>query len=143
MKSKKFTVFIAGVMQGSKTEGIHSQDYRTEITNILNKHLKNVEVVDPDKTDPDRLNYNFEQSKKMFFDYCAVAGKVDLLISFLPIASMGSSIEMWNAYQANIPIFTITPMPQNWVIKLLSKEVFSDLEDFDKRVLKILNNYFK
>lgn len=141
--NKKIKVFIAGVMQGSRKDGIHSQDYRSAITNILSKHIDNVEVVDPDKTDPDRLNYNFDQSKKMFFDYCAVAGKVHLLISYLPTASMGSAIEMWNAYHADIPIFSITPMPQNWVIKLLSKEIFSDLEDFEKRAQSIINIYFR
>lgn len=138
-KNNKFRIFIAGVMQGSKMDGIHSQDYRITIAKILSKHIDNIEIIDPDKTDPDRLNYNFEQSKKMFFDYCTIAENVDLLVSYLPTASMGSAIEMWSAYHANVPIFSITPMPQNWVIKLLSREIFSDLSDFEKRVKSVID----
>lgn len=120
-------------MQGSRKDGkIYSQEYRNELTSILNKWNKDIEVVDPDKTDPNRLFYSEEQAKKMFFDYCDCVKKVDLLISFLPKASMGTAVEMWEAYHAKVPIITISPMNTNWVIKLLSNKIYKKIEDFKK-----------
>ena len=128
---KKFKVFIAGVMQGSRRDGkIFSQRYRSEITRILSRWNNNLEVVDPDKTDPDRLFYNKRQARKMFFDYCDHVRKVDLVVSFLPKASMGTAIEMWEAYHAKVPIISISPMKTNWVIKLLSNKVYGRIKDF-------------
>jgi hypothetical protein len=43
---------------------------------------------------------------------------------------MGTAIEMWHGYQRGIPIFTISPLGENWVVKLLSRRVFASLEDF-------------
>lgn len=124
-------VFIAGVMQGNrKDSNIHSQEYRAIITQKLSELIDEVEVVDPDLTDPDRLTYTNEQAKNMFMKYCNIAGEVDLLISYLPEASMGSAVEMWMAHQNNVPIVTISPMKANWVVKLLSKAVYTDLEEF-------------
>ena len=136
-------IFIAGIMQGNrKDELIHSQDYRKIISNKLSKIVGNVEVVDPDKTDPNRLSYSHEQAKEMFFKYCRIAGKADLLIAYIPEASMGSAVEMWMAYKARIPIVTISTMKSNWVIKLLSSEIYETLEEFtenfDSNMLKKL-----
>ena len=136
-------VFIAGVMQGNrKDSNIHSQKYRAVITQKLSELIDEIEVVDPDLTDPDRLTYTHEQAKNMFMKYCNTAGKVDLLISYLPEASMGSAIEMWMAHQNNVPIVTISPMKANWVVKLLSKAVYTNIEEFlssfNKEVLNSL-----
>lgn len=130
-------VFIAGVMQGNKKKhGIRSQEYREKIAKHLSEILPGVDIVDPDKTDPDRLKYNDEEAAEMFFRYCKVAGKVDFLISYLPEASMGSAVEMWIAHESNIPIVTISPISHNWVVRLLSNMIFPDFESF----LKEFNN---
>lgn len=137
-------VFIAGVMQGNrKKHGIRSQNYRDRISNHLHKISRDLEVVDPDKTDPNRLSYNNQQAADMFFKYCDIAGKVNLLIAYIPEASMGSAIEMWVAYKSNVPILVISPLAHNWVVKLLSKKIYADLESFeksfDRETLKELN----
>lgn len=136
-------VFIAGVMQGNKKEfGIHSQDYRLIISNIITEVIEQIEIIDPDRSDPDRLSYNDEQSADMFFKYCSIAGEVDILIAYVPEASMGSAIEMWNAYQSGIPVLTISPLCHNWVIKHLSTRIFKDLADFrtsfNKKLLHVI-----
>ena len=124
-------VFIAGVMQGNrKDHKIHPQDYRAVITKRLSGLFEDVEIINPDITDPDRLTYTHEQAKNMFMKYCRIAGEVDLLISFIPEASMGSAVEMWMAHQNNVPIITISPIKANWVVNLLSNIVYEDLEEF-------------
>lgn len=138
-------VFIAGVMQGNrKDHKIHPQDYRAVITKKLSELFENVEVIDPDITDPDRLTYTHEQARDMFMKYCRIAGEVDLLVSFIPEASMGSAVEMWMAHQNNVPIITISSIKANWVVKLLSNIVYEDLEEFlssfDRAVLDDLKS---
>lgn len=137
-------VFIAGVMQGNKKEhGILSQDYRRQIAEHLQRIFPSVEIVDPDKTDPERLSYDDKRAADMFFRYCRVAGKVDLLISYLPEASMGSAVEMWMAHEAGIPVITISPLSHNWVVRLLSRKVYSSLDNFENefnsQIFKELN----
>lgn len=137
-------IFLAGVMQGNKkVYGIRSQDYRKKITGIIKAVLPNATVIDPDITDPNRLSYTKEQSSDMFFRYCKMASEVDLVVSFIPEASMGSAIEMWIAYNAKIPILTISPMDYNWVVKLLSRKIYLSIEEFENNftstLLKELN----
>ncbi len=131
-------VFIAGVMQGNRRDNkIYPQDYRKVIkSKLLGLYHGEIEIIDPDETDPSRLTYNLNQAKDMFIKYTEIAGKVDLLISFLPEASMGSAIEMWSAYNSKTPIITISPLKSNWVIKLLSTVVYSSLEEFNQKLNK-------
>jgi hypothetical protein len=138
-------IFIAGVMQGNKREyAIHSQDYREQIAKRLQQIIPDVEIIDPDKTDPARLTYNDQDAATIFFKYCEMAGKVDLLISYIPEASMGTAIEMWVAYKAGIPIITISPLKLNWVVKLLSSHVYENINDFcDKLDIRTLNKILK
>jgi len=127
-------VFIAGIMQGNRKDKlIYSQDYRRIITNKLAELFESVDVIDPDRTDPERLTYTHEQAKEMFFKYCTIAGEADLLIAYIPEASMGSAVEMWMAYQAKIPIITISTMNSNWVVKLLSNVIYESLDEFLER----------
>ena len=80
----------------------------------------------------------------MFFNYCEIAGKVDLLIAYIPEASMGTAIEIWVAYKAGIPILTISRLKSNWVVKLLSTRVYENINDFcDKLDMKILNKILR
>ena len=126
-------IFIAGVMQGNRNDNkIYSQNYRKEIADILSPIIPDLDIVDPDITDPDRLNYTNEQAAEMFFRYSFMAGTVDLLVSYIPEASMGSAVEMWEAWKNKIPVITISPLKLNWVVKLLSAKVYPTIEDFKK-----------
>jgi len=62
-----------------------------------------------------------------------------------PQASMGTAIEMWQAFQARVPIVSISPMAANWVIRHLSDAVLPDLDAFrgwvaDGGLSQLLNN---
>lgn len=125
-------IFIAGVMQGNRKDTkIHSQNYRKDIIEILGQD-PTLEVVDPDTTDPDRLNYTHRQAADMFFRYNLMVGKVDLVIAYVPEASMGTAIEMWEAWKNKIPVITISPLKHNWAVKLLSSQSYSTIKEFAK-----------
>lgn len=123
--------FIAGIMQGSRTDGgIDAQDYRREIARILRRHVPGAEVLDPWELHPDSVSYSSEQAKQTLLELSALAGQVDVLVAYVPAASMGTAIEMWNAYQTGVRVYTISPLADNWVVRSLSERVFPDVAAF-------------
>ena len=77
-------IFIAGIMQGSRTDkGIDAQDYRHEITQILQKHISGVEVVDPLA-----LDNSLQPSCQRFFKFKLRSGP-----PFLPVFNIDKILE--------------------------------------------------
>jgi len=58
------------------------------------------------------------------------AAASDLLIAFVPTASMGTALEMYVAHERGVPVVTISPLAENWVVRALSRRVYPDLPDF-------------
>ena len=124
-------IFIAGVMQGSRIElSITAQTYREEIADIIQAHLPEVEILDPNRIHPDSVSYDRERAKRTFVEMSELAAQVDALVAYVPEASMGTAVEMWQAYRAGIPVYTISPLAENWVVFTLSREVFPDMAAF-------------
>ncbi len=124
-------VFIAGIMQGSRKDRyIDDQDYRRIISEILTEHRANVEILDPNELHPNGVDYDDELAKATLLEMANLASKVDLTLAYVPQASMGTALEMWKAFEANVPLVTISPMAANWVIKHLSSVVLPDLNAF-------------
>ena len=68
------------------------------------------------------------RENKTLLEMAALAGRADVLVAYVPSASMGTAIEMWHAYQSDVPVYTISPMADNWVVCSLSDRVFSDMQ---------------
>jgi hypothetical protein len=129
-------VFIAGIMQGSRRDtGIDAQDYRHRITVILQRHVPGIEVLDPFALHPDSVTYGPDRAKQTLLELATLAGRADALIAYAPSASMGTAIEIWNAYQNGVPVYTISPLVKNWVISSLSTRVFPDIAAFEAFVV--------
>lgn len=124
-------VFIAGIMQGSRRDGgVDDQDYRREIARIMQRHVPGVEVLDPFTLHPNGVTYSPEQAKQTLLDLIALAGQADVLVAYVPSASMGTALEMWNACQNGVRVYTISPMENNWVVHSLSERIFPDIPAF-------------
>jgi hypothetical protein len=129
-------VFIAGIMQGSRTdEGIVAQNYRQEVTQILRDHVPGVEVVDPIALHPDSVGYSPERAKQTLVELAEEASRASALVAYVPAASMGTAIEMWQAYRSDVPVYTISPLTSNWVVRSLSTRVFPDIAAFQAFVV--------
>lgn len=128
--------FIAGIMQGSLAEAaIHDQSYRVVIGAAIKARFVEAEVIDPMELHPDGgLNYGPEEAKRTLLEMADEAARADVLIAYLPEASMGTAVEMWEAHRAGKPILTISPLAENWVIRFLSTRVFPSLEAFESFV---------
>jgi len=130
-KERNMRLFIAGIMQGSRNDReIDAQDYRREIARIVHRHIPGVEVLDPLEMHPDSVNYGPERAKQTLLEMIALAGQVDVLVAYVPSASMGTAIEMWSAYQSGARIYTISPLVHNWVVCSLSERIFPDIAAF-------------
>ncbi len=124
-------VFIAGIMQGSRLDRyIDDQDYRRLITEALQRHWDHVEVVDPNELHPNGVDYDDQTAHQVLLELADLAAQCDLLVAYAPEASMGTAIEMWQAFQAGSPIVAISPMAANWVIRHLSDVLLPDLQAF-------------
>ena len=123
--------FVAGIMQGSRQDDdIGDQDYRTAIRDIILRKYPEAEVVCPMELYPDSPGYGYERGKQTFLDLVDRASEADVVVAYLPEASMGTAIEMWQAYGGGARVLAISPMANNWVVKFLSDRVFPTMEDF-------------
>lgn len=125
-------LFLAGIMQGSMTEkGLHTQDYRAHLKRLLAEHFPEAEVYDPLADHRNSLDYDRRTGRDVFFHHNLMCREIDVLIAFVPQASMGTAIEMWEAYQHGAVILTISPMKHNWTIKFLSHARYDGLPQFE------------
>ena len=128
-------VFIAGVMQGERRDNqIDSQSYRSRITEALQTHLPEVSITDPYALNPNSVNYGADQARHTFLTMTKEAGKADLMIAYLPSVSMGTAMEMWEAYRAGVPIIAVTPYVHHWAIRFTANEILPDLETLFQRI---------
>jgi hypothetical protein len=128
-------IFIAGIMQGSRLDSdIADQSYRLAIAAAVRRGDPLAEIVDPNELHPEGASYDDVLARRTLFELLTEAARADLLIAYAPSASMGTAIEMWQAYQGGIPIVTISPMAANWIVRYLSAVVLPDLAAFDEWV---------
>lgn len=123
-------------MQGSRADiGIHDQSYRVAIGEAIKARFAEAEIIDPIEMHPEGgLNYGPEEAKRTLLELAEEAARADVLIAYLPEASMGTAVEMWQAYRAGKPILTISPLAENWVVRFLSTRVFPSLGAFESFV---------
>ena len=124
--------FLAGIIQGSNAgKSLHDQDYRDRIKVILRKYFPEARIFDPVEKHPDSVNYDYRTGESVFLGYIKLATECDCMIAYLPEASMGTSIEMWECYQKGVPVWTISPLKENWSVKFLSKRIFENIDEFE------------
>jgi hypothetical protein len=125
-------IFLAGIIQGSISErAIHAQDYRGEIKRLLTKYAPKYDFYCPIANHPESLDYAPDHGLKVFLDHIEMARASDVLLAYIPQASMGTAIEMWEAHNAGRLVITISPLAENWTIKFLSDLVLPDIPAFE------------
>jgi len=126
------TFFLAGIIQGSsRSRGLSDQSYRGRLAGILKKAFPDAEIICPFDLHPNSIDYDLDKGKKTFLEMVSRAKRCDVLIAYLPEASLGTAIEMWESFRSGVTIWTISPMKENWVVKFFSHRVFSSLDEFE------------
>ncbi len=129
----KKRVFIAGVIQGScRGKDIYSQDYRSRLKLILQRAFPNYEVYCPVENHPNSVEYPIEEVINTFNYHIDLVKGSELVVAYLPTASMGTGVEMWEAYKSGVEVWAITPMKENWVVRITASKVFETIEDLER-----------
>ncbi len=122
-------VFIAGVIQGERRDReVENQTYRERITAVLQQRFPDITITDPWALNPGSMAYSDEQARQTFLAMTQRAAEADLLIAYLPTISMGTAMEMWQAYQAGRYIVAVTPFVHHWAIRFTANQILPDLE---------------
>ncbi len=125
--------FLAGIMQGSHVEAVlHDQDYRPRIKALIAEHFPQAEVYDPRAEHTGSIGYGKERGRQVFFHHNLMCREVDVLLAFVPEASMGTAIEMWEAHQHGAAVITVSPLVHNWAVRFLSHAIYEDLASFEQ-----------
>jgi len=127
--------FLGGIIQGSnRDDDVHRQDYRAQLRSILLDAFPDAEVYCPIEHHPNSLAYSDMRAREVFFAHVTMCAETDVLVAYLPEASMGTAVEMWAAHNAGRVVVAISPLVTNWVVKLLSDTVCSDIDAFGRFV---------
>ena len=130
-------VFLAGIMQGSIVQNhVHEQSYRDTLAELLLANVPGVEVFDPWAVYPNSLSYEDDRVRTVLAANVEQAAHSDLVIAYLPQASMGTALEMWEAWRAGVPVIAITPLATNWVVRTCAAQCFESLEAFAEAVIE-------
>lgn len=125
-------LFLAGIMQGSHAGvEMHPQTYRPHLRRLLAEHLPQAEVYDPLADHKLSLDYDFDQGRAVFLHHNRMCGETDVLLAFVPEASMGTAIEMWEAWRNGRIVVTISPLAHNWSVKFCSHVLYPDIASFE------------
>lgn len=125
--------FLAGIMQGSHVAAaLHDQDYRGHIKRLLETHFPGAEIYDPLADHSNSLGYDEQQGRDVFFHHNRLCSEVDVVLAFVPEASMGTAVEMWEAYQNGRAVIAVSPMKHNWAVKFLSHALYADLDELEQ-----------
>ncbi|MFP4355322.1 MAG: hypothetical protein ACLFUJ_09380 [Phycisphaerae bacterium] len=127
-------IFLAGIIQGSMIEAaIHQQDWRGPIREAIETHLSDAEIYCHYSAHPNSIEYGMDDIRRTFTQGVEAAAESDLVICYLPSASMGTAIEMYEAFRRGAIVLTVTPMQANWVVRCYSHRIFPsvvELADF-------------
>ena len=126
------TFFIAGVMQGSRRDnGLQPQDYRRRLKSLIRKYFPGAKIICPLEDNPNSLEYDEATGRRTFLEVVEQAKSARVMIAYLPEASMGTAVEMWEAYRNGVTVWAVSPLKNNWVVKFFSHKIFSGIADLE------------
>eukprot|EP00929_Paragymnodinium_shiwhaense_P013943 TRINITY_DN121795_c0_g1_i1.p2 TRINITY_DN121795_c0_g1~~TRINITY_DN121795_c0_g1_i1.p2 ORF type:complete len:165 (+),score=40.13 TRINITY_DN121795_c0_g1_i1:123-617(+) len=144
--------FLSGVMQGQKTngtniEGTVNQDYRQIIKDAVLAADATAKVVEPwdlvfaevakiyPKDTPQADMFKENAHVRQCFGLCVdAAAAADVVISYLPEASMGSAVEIHAARAAGRQILIVAPgsIARNWVVRSYADHIFESIDELQE-----------
>ena len=141
--------FLSGVMQGRKAdgdgvEGTVPQDYRAQVAAAVLAADSSAVVIEPWElvaklcegmyppgTSQSEM-FKEDAHVRLAFSACVeAAANADVVISYLPEASMGSAVEIYAAREAGRTVLAIAPgsMAGNWVVRSYADELFASIDE--------------
>jgi hypothetical protein len=124
--------FLAGIMQGSHLGAVlHNQTYRERIRELLTQAFPGCSVYDPLADHQMSLDYDDGTAREVFYHHNRMCREVDVVVAFVPEATMGTAIEIWEARRCGRVVIAISPLLKNWAVKYCSHHIYPDAESFE------------
>jgi hypothetical protein len=155
----RLSFFLAGTMQGSRPGADQvSQAYRALLSDVIRRHCPEADILCPldklqgllaSQSEAVRASHaalaglpvvrraDFDAPltslARAFDSLSRAAGTVDVLIAYLPDheASMGTAIEMWNAFVQGATVVAVTPMRQNLAVLSTSNVIVPSIDELE------------
>lgn len=125
-------IFLAGIIQGSLAEAtIHDQDWRVPIKRIIARRLPEASVYCHYSHHPNSITYELPLICQTLAQGICEAALSDLVVAYVPSASMGTAVEIYEAFRHGAVVLTITPLAANWVLRAYSDRIFATVEQLD------------
>ncbi len=125
-------IFLAGIIQGSiAAKAIHDQSWRDRIRHVLSRYLPEAEVYCHYSHHPDSITYALPEICATIGEGNRLAAEADVLVAYVPVASMGTAIEIYEAARHGRVVLSISPLSANWVIRAYSDRIFHDIAEFE------------
>lgn len=126
-----FRVYIAGTMSGNSNDSLVDQSYREKIADILTSIYPDIVIDDPFLDHQNSLDYDDREARQAFVDCLRrSAYDADMVVAYIPEASMGTALEIYEAFRNGKYIIIITPLLNNWIVRLYGDVAFSSIESF-------------
>jgi hypothetical protein len=97
----------------------------------VEKYLPEAEVYCPVSRHPESPSYGDCLAAQVLEESVEAAKTSDLLIAYVPEASMGSAIELWEAKRAGVRVVSVTPLKDNWVVRYASDVILKDFAQLE------------
>ncbi|MEI8191647.1 MAG: hypothetical protein WCI75_18185, partial [candidate division NC10 bacterium] len=111
---------------------IHDQGWREPIKTALGRFLPEAEVYCHYSRHPDSITYGLPEIKKTLQDGIEKAAQSELVVAYVPGASMGTALEIYEAARAGAAVVSISPLCANWVLRAYSDVILPDVPSFER-----------
>ena len=80
------------------------------------------------------IEYDDSTGREVFFGHNRMCREIDVLVAFVPEASMGTAIEMWEAHKNGKIVITVSPLTHNWAVRFLSDVVYGEVAELEAAI---------
>jgi hypothetical protein len=123
-------------MQGShRGAALHDQDYRQRLLQLVQTHFPEAQIYDPLADHGNSIEYDDATGRQVFLHHNQMCRDVDVVLAYVPEASMGTAIEMWEAHRHGRAVIAISPLTHNWCVRFCSHALYPDLAAFEAGLL--------
>ena len=98
----------------------------------MRAQFADAKIYDPLADHRNSVDYDANTGRAVFEKHNRMCREVDVLVAYVPEASMGTAIEMWEAHEHGVgTVVAISPLASNWAIQFCSHVVYENMAAFE------------
>ena len=125
-------IFVSGIVHGSRENDVYPQCYRKRLVDVIEKSWETAIVSCPSIANSKTSTESLTDTMKAFELQLSSLKKSDIVVAYIPEASMGAAIEIYNASLRGKYVVTITPLQSSRIIKIFSHDIYDSVDSFEQ-----------